>query len=311
MTDMSNDEISLDAPVIDTKKNLYQKLADITLNLGYVQKKGVMEIQGTKISYLRAIDVLMEVRDELACRNIICVPAMEDSVDTKVGETKSGTPIFRTVQKYTFTFIDGDNPIERLPCPFYGYAQGSGHLQAYGGATGAQRHFYAKFFNLLTDTDDPEQWHKDNPEWSADFEEQLVKVKAEDSARIPGERIGGPGHIPTREELEDSATLPLPERKPLSESWRGFPLTAWKKLSDAYPGKFVGSITLEHLLRAHEVFVANVNNRVPGFINPDQKLLANAFSDRIMWEVEQKTIREAPIGPDTKQKYEIVPRKKS
>jgi hypothetical protein len=289
-------------PDKDKVKNLFQKLSEIQLSIGYIQKRG----EHIRFRYTRAIDILKELRVEMASRNVVCGPSCIESVERDTGKkTKSGNPIARTILKFTFEFINGDNPNDRYERDWYGYGEGDDHLAAYGAMTGAQRHFYEKFFHLLTDVTDPEKW-------SADQEALDAKERAREShrasSRMTSTKVGGVGHTPTKEELEDSdpdnVHQPDPP-KPLDESWRHFPVKMCQGLEQRYKGKCVGDIHLKHLIGAFKVFVSNVHNRVVGYDAPGHQQLANALVARVLWEIAQGNIIES-VNLDGTYQHEIV-----
>jgi hypothetical protein len=306
MTDLEFDPLDFQAtpdPESDKPKNLFQKLTDVQLAIGYIERRGRHPTK--RFSFLQISDIRGALLSELASRHILCFPNGETSKQRDVvKESKSGQrTVTQTEVSATFEFVNGDNPSERHTCKWIGWAEGDDVYGSAGAMTHAQRHFYEAFFMLKSGDITVKQY-------TADEEAELARKRKEGTDRalkeFPGKKVGGPGYTPTKEDLRNSDPSKEPEPEPLDESWRTMPLTMCKlNEHPSYKGKCVGDIPLPKLLQAKEVFVSNVNNRVQSYTSPGHNQLATAFVARLMWEVDQGNVKYVGIV-DGKERYEIV-----
>ena len=92
-----------DAPT--AQASLYRKLAEVTAELGYVQKRGYNSFH--KYNYVLEADLLDAVREKLAKRNVICIPSLT-RVDERAVTSDRGKHSTITTAHIAFVFCDGD-----------------------------------------------------------------------------------------------------------------------------------------------------------------------------------------------------------
>ena len=135
--------------------NLYQKIVEVRKAAGGFRK----DAQGHGYKYVSGDQVLSRISDKMNELNLILAPS------TNVGEhfihtykTKNGEKTDIAVKgEMHYTWINGDDPQERLEVPWAYYGQQSDISQAYGsGLTYAERYFLLKFLGLPTDEADPD-----------------------------------------------------------------------------------------------------------------------------------------------------------
>jgi hypothetical protein len=131
---------------------LIQKLARVVEAVERIPKRGHNTFHG--YDYATEGDIVAAIREELAKRNIMLIPSVQNherhDVTTKKGER--GDPL--TVLHMTFTFVDGETG-EREAHAWLGVGQDGGDKGAYKAMTGAAKYFLLKTF-LMPTGDDPE-----------------------------------------------------------------------------------------------------------------------------------------------------------
>jgi len=139
--------------------NLFQKLVEIRKAVPYLQKNQ----DGYKFKYASAIALLPPIKakmDELQV--LLCPEITEPSIKEIQMEEKGNMKAFQRIAgKINFTWINAENPDEKLTVPFFMCAAQKDPARAYGSAlTYAERYFLLKFFNIPTGSDDPDHFNK-------------------------------------------------------------------------------------------------------------------------------------------------------
>lgn len=137
-----DDEAALVATVDDKGLSLYAKLAQVTAEVGYVQKRGYNDFH--KYAYVTEADLVDAVREKLAARNVILIPSAPSV-------TREGN---LTTVTMSFTFCDGDSN-QTLTAEWAGTGEDKGDKGLYKAYTGAVKYFLMKTF-LIPTGDDPE-----------------------------------------------------------------------------------------------------------------------------------------------------------
>lgn len=160
--------------------NLYQKLAKIRKSLEVIKK----DKAGYGYTYVSEAEILSKLSVQLDKMNLLLIPEIVpetttthlwDMEQTKKGEIehKCEVVIDGTMN---FTWINTDNPEERLVVPWHFAGQQSDASQAFGsGLTYCTRYFLLKFFNIATVEDDPDNWR--GKQKQAEKEEDLLLAK--------------------------------------------------------------------------------------------------------------------------------------
>ncbi|MEK5065935.1 ERF family protein [Cytobacillus sp. FSL R5-0596] len=144
--------------------NIYQKLIEVRKTVPYLQK----ESQGAQYQYVGSSQVLSAVRakmDELGLLLTVKITGHNVQSDTvenkdKYDKVKRTTTYF-TELDLEFTWINAENPDEKLIMPFYAQGvdiageKGVGKALTYG-----EKFFLLKQFNIATDKDDPDSFQE-------------------------------------------------------------------------------------------------------------------------------------------------------
>ena len=138
--------------------NLFQKLVEVRKSIGSLHKdaKGY----NNNYKYVTGSQILSKIQDAMNHYNVLLFPKLlTQEVKTREYKTRNG----KTVVEYTvfgqmeFTWINADNPTDKLEVPFAYAGSQDDMARALGSAlTYAERYFLIKSFNLPTDSDDPD-----------------------------------------------------------------------------------------------------------------------------------------------------------
>ena len=155
------------------KLNLYQKIADVKANIdGFTKDK-----KGFNYTYVSGSQILHRIRQKMIEHNLLLVPYLEDEEYEQVELTRYNHKAKKEVTStefvvkanLTYTWINADNPQEKLEIPFYAIGQQQDPSQAFGTAlTYSERYFLMKFFNIPTDEDDADAKQKQEQYSKAD-----------------------------------------------------------------------------------------------------------------------------------------------
>lgn len=123
-------------------KTLYQKLVEVMTEIGRVEKRGYNDFH--KYAYVMESDLMEAVRQRLADRNVLLIPAVES---VQHDDTLT-TAVMR------FTFVDAESG-EKHEVQWAGTGDDKGDKGLYKAFTGAEKYFLMKMF-LISTGDDPE-----------------------------------------------------------------------------------------------------------------------------------------------------------
>lgn len=150
--------------------NIYQKLIEVRKTVTYLKK----ENPGAQYQYVSSSQVLANVREKMDELGLILEPAVtghnvrESVVETKDkdGNVFKRTTTYFTELDMTMTWVNAENPEEKIVKPWYGQGVDIAGEKGVGKAlTYAEKYFMLKFFNIATDKDDPDafqQRHSDD-----------------------------------------------------------------------------------------------------------------------------------------------------
>lgn len=141
--------------------SLVKKLSDVMKTVKRIPKRGRNDFHG--YDYATEADIVDAIRDELAARNVMCIPRTVKQIRTNVErQTKQGSKTAMLLDlEMVFTFMDGDSG-EVLECPWMGCGEDSGDKALYKAMTGADKYFLMKTF-LIPTGDDPEKDTRKRP----------------------------------------------------------------------------------------------------------------------------------------------------
>lgn len=136
--------------------NLYQKIVAVRKSVGNLTKDG----QSHGYSYVSGNQILTSIKDKMNDLNLLLIPSAIDGKHetydyvTKYKKDKTDFIVSGTM---TYTWINGDNPDERLEVPWFYFGQMDDISKAFGSAlTYSERYFLLKVLGLPTDGDDPD-----------------------------------------------------------------------------------------------------------------------------------------------------------
>lgn len=138
--------------------NIYQKLIEV--------RKGVVSLskdsEGYKFKYTSSSQVLKSLRSAMDEQGLLLIPRVTEHVMHPKGGDRSE---HLTELAMEFTWINAENPEEKVVCPWYGQGLDTGERGVGKALTYSEKYFLLKFFNIATDEDDPDAF-QDKPEWA-------------------------------------------------------------------------------------------------------------------------------------------------
>ncbi|MDI6617868.1 MAG: ERF family protein [Clostridiales bacterium] len=166
-------------------KNIYQKLIEVRKAVPYLQKTE----SGNQYKYVGSSGVLTAVRGELDKQGLLLIPRVKsvkvtgDTVEKTDNYGTKHTTTWFTELTMEYTWINADNPEEKIVCEWYGQGVDIAGEKGVGKAlTYAEKYFLLKFFNIATDTDDPDKYQElGNNELHINHEPKLISKPAGDT----------------------------------------------------------------------------------------------------------------------------------
>lgn len=189
----------------DAKKNIYQKLLEIRKKVEYVQKNG----QGFGFNYATESQILCAIRPEMDRQGIfleqetVSLESVMTRSKNKQGEWLNIPGLKAT---YKFTWIDADNPEERIEKIMILQDEGDSIDTVGSLLTYSNRYFLYKFFSVPTDKMDPDSFENMQ-------KKEEKKEKNENSAIIKKTYIS----IENASEIDYEISQNI---DPLDSSWR-------------------------------------------------------------------------------------------
>lgn len=141
--------------MIDTKKSLAAKLAEVMASVDRVAKTG--HNATFNYDFVREADVTEAIRKELAARKVIVVPFLE-STGTRTMQTRSGTMEI-TLALYRFTFYDGESD-EKIEARVQGEGMDGQDKGSNKALTAALKYLLLKTFLIPTGDDTESDVHE-------------------------------------------------------------------------------------------------------------------------------------------------------
>lgn len=175
--------------------NIYQKLALIRKQVEIIQK----DSRAYGYNYVKEEDILAKVTVFMEEYGLSLIPSTVHGAMNvlpytykKTKSTKQGVIYEENVNEnlvygdMTFTWINNENPEERVVVPWFVVGQQADASQAFGsGLTYTNRYFLLKYFNVSTSDDDPDKWRAKQKE----AEDAASKTVAEEIVKIIDETI--------------------------------------------------------------------------------------------------------------------------
>jgi hypothetical protein len=143
--------------------NLYQRLVAVQRAVPYLKK----ENSGHQFQYVSNSQTLGAIREAMDANGLILAVRVTNHhlIDkwSHAGterDGKEGAKEHLTELDVCFTWINSDDPEQRLECPFYGQGLDTGEKGVGKALTYAEKYFLLKFFHIPTDKDDPDAFQE-------------------------------------------------------------------------------------------------------------------------------------------------------
>lgn len=154
--------------MVEQALNIYQKLAKIRKQVEVIQKNK----SGYGYKYVSEDEILAKISAFMDKYSLSLIPSVVSSSSTvspyntkKTRSTQDGQIYEENVNEVlvsadmVFTWVNNDNPQERVDVPWILVGHQSDGSQSFGsGLSYAMRYFLLKFFNIATPDDDPDKW---------------------------------------------------------------------------------------------------------------------------------------------------------
>jgi len=144
-----------------TNLNIYQKLVEIRKSIDVFTK----DTEGYGYKYVSGSQVLHKIKAKMDELGVLLIPHINDQShktfdytvwDKQAKQEKSKTD-FVVFGSMTYTWVNAENPDDRIEVPFQYMGQQDDISKAFGSAlTYSERYFLLKFFGVPTDEDDPD-----------------------------------------------------------------------------------------------------------------------------------------------------------
>lgn len=135
---------------------IYEKLGNIYAKVGYLQKSQ----QGKQYNYVGSSDVLASVRSQMVEQKVLLEPRIINA-GIRDYTTKTGTAQIFTELEMTMTWVDLENPSDKIELPWYAQGMDLAGEKGVGKAlTYGEKYFLLKFFNIATDESDPDAFQQ-------------------------------------------------------------------------------------------------------------------------------------------------------
>lgn len=176
-----------------TTLSLPAKLCAIMGEIGAVEKSGRNTAQN--YSYVKEADVSESVRKLLSKHGVFCLPSVEEVQEHEI-ESRSGSKGVFVRVRVKYTFINSENPEDKLECQHFGDGSDYGDKGLYKALTGCHKYMMLRTFCLGSE-EDPEKEGKSDEGYRA----KSAPVASSGGANPPpvmGDVIGFGKHKGTR-----------------------------------------------------------------------------------------------------------------
>jgi hypothetical protein len=208
--------------------NIYRKLIEVRKAVPSITKNS----RGSRFRFVSSSQILGALRQAMDAHGLLLIPRL---VSERVLEhqTKRGDRLYFTILNIEFTWVNADNPDERIACPWVGQGLDEGERGVGKALTYAEKYFLLKFFNIPTDGDDPDADDKRPPAKKREASGTAAEKKAEAvnhaAAAAAGSAPPGGSAGPTQAETGgDGASQTSPEKSADAGATAGQEKTAAK-----------------------------------------------------------------------------------
>jgi hypothetical protein len=131
--------------------NIFQKLIEVRKTCPYLKK----DKDGFQFKYVSSSQALGALRGAMDEQGLLLIPQIK-GYEVKDHTTKKGEHEYFTVLPMVFTWVNAENPEEKIECAWNGQGLDSGEKGIGKAVTYAEKYFLLKFFNVATDKLDPD-----------------------------------------------------------------------------------------------------------------------------------------------------------
>ena len=164
-------------------KNIYQRLAEVRKSVGYLRKDNT----GFSYQYVSSSQALGSLASHINEQGLILIPQILKQ-EVSEGKNNKGNQMFFTKLDMNFTWVNIDNPDEKIICSWAGQGTDDSEKGLGKALTYAEKYFLLKFFNIATDKDDPDTFQNKHED-KADKEERLKAEKLENQKSETEQKI--------------------------------------------------------------------------------------------------------------------------
>ena len=137
----------------DKPLTLWQRLLEVQRAVPYLQKDGTSAGKGA-FPYVSSAAVLEVIRAQMNAQGLLLqVATVEERLHLNAAYSAAQ---HLTEVVFEFTWINVDNPEERMACRWYGQGIDSGEKGVGKAMTYAEKYFLLKFCHVPTGNDDPD-----------------------------------------------------------------------------------------------------------------------------------------------------------
>ena len=147
--------------------SLYQKLVELRKHVGCLVK----DQEGYGYNYVTGNQILAKVKDKMNELNLVLLPSACVGETFYIHDYTTANGVDKTdfivMGEMSYTWVNADDPNEKLVVPWAYYGQQDDISKAYGSAlTYSERYFWLKMLGLPTDEDDPDSIDTTNKSYS-------------------------------------------------------------------------------------------------------------------------------------------------
>ena len=139
--------------------NIYRKMIEVRKAAPVLSGNS----RGSRVRSVSSSRILGALRQAMDAHGLLLIPRLA-SERVLEHQTKRGDRLYFTVLNIEFTWVNADNPDERIACPWVGQGLDEGEKGVGKALACAEKYFLLRFFNIPTDGDDPDADPKRQPE---------------------------------------------------------------------------------------------------------------------------------------------------
>jgi len=134
--------------------NIYQRINEVRKSVRHVRKDSAVRAGAESYQAVSHDAVTSAVRDAMVEHGVLCLPSLIDADIAEAGATKRGTPIIRYQARYNVSFVNVDEPTDRVEIVVSAHANDMGDKAPGKALSYAAKSAMLKVFTLETGDDD-------------------------------------------------------------------------------------------------------------------------------------------------------------